>query len=416
MNRYITTFLHTVTAILALLCLPSCSVEKQLDKANEKLMAQYQTLPALQSLPERPLSWQRAIAMLDNNTEIKQLQMQIDTARRDKERVYRDLIPSLDLGHYYNTALLKSNSAYGRNTSFNINIIFSIPALSQLPMDHYLRTLAHFKAEQNLLLKKRELVARLWQYFHEYELDMRKDAMEDANPSVRTADLTLIKREREIRERERSLKISMMLNDFSARWIPVADTTPNINWNSYRKMAVVPDKLTQTQMALRLESARLQKLGVALRYMPDVHVNFYSPSLFSVTGGETTGFMNGAKDVRMNLNTYMQIDTRLDIWSDWAQAKENYKLVEQELTRQMYQYRNKMELLLDSWHAYDDWLKSTQDYILFRRNQGVCDAGSVQELYREDLSLQKEMLDQAGANLERECALIQEYGLPDEHN
>ena len=160
----------------------------------------------------------------------------------------------------------------------------------------------------------------------------------------------------------------------------------------------------------------MTKLGVGLQYLPNVHLNFYSPTLFSVTGGSTEGFMNGAEDVRVNLNIYTQLDTRLDIWSQWAEAKENYKLVEQELTQQMYEYRNKMELLLDSWKTYDDWMRSTQAYIAFRRSQGVCDAKSVQEIHQEDLALQKDLLDQAKKNLERECALIQEYGIPGHSN
>lgn len=125
--------------------------------------------------------------------------------------------------------------------------------------------------------------------------------------------------------------------------------------------------------------------------------------------------MSGAEDIRLNLNAYMQLDSRLETWSDWAIVKENYHLVQQDLTRQMYDYRNKMELLVDSWKAYDEWLTSTRAYIDFRRSQGVCDPQSVQELYKEDLQLQKEIQDQATKNLERECALIQEYGMPDQH-
>ena len=130
-----------------------------------------------------------------------------------------------------------------------------------------------------------------------------------------------------------------------------------------------------------------------------------------VSGGTTDGFLSGETDVRMNLNTYLQLDTRMEIWSEWAMAKENYHLVQQELTQKMHEYRNKMQLLLESWKAYDDWKRSTEDYLEFRRTQGVCEASGIKELYDEDLDLQKEMQEQEDKNIERECALIQEYGL-----
>lgn len=411
MNRLLT-ILVTVSASALLLLQTGCSLSKRMDSARQDLMNEYQAMPEWNTLPQKRISWQQAVAMLENNVEMQQARLRINKTRRECERVYRDLIPLLDLGYYYNSALLKSADNYSTNSSFNVNTIFSIPALTQLPMDHYCRALEHFKAEKELELKRRELLAKLWQYFNEGLLEQQLRAMEEATPANQAADLQLRNRERELRERERSQKICQLLNNYSARWILMPETAPKINWQQYRKLAKVPDELTQTQMALTLEAARLSKLGVGLQYLPNVHLNFYSPALFSVTGGSTEGFLNGADDVRINLNIYSQIDTRLDIWSQWAEAEENHKLVEQELTQQMYEYRNKMELLLDSWKTYDDWMHSTQAYIAFRRSQGACDAQSVQEIHQEDLALQKELLDQAKKNLERECALIQEYGIP----
>lgn len=411
MNRLLT-ILVTVSACALFLIQTGCSLSKRMDSARQDLMKEYRTMPEWNTLPQKRISWQQAVAMLENNVEMQQVRLRINKTRRECDRVYRDLIPLLDLGYYYNRALLKSSDNYSTNSSFNVNTIFSIPALTRLPMDHYGRALEHFKAEKELELKRRELLAKLWQFFNEGLLEQQLRAMEEATPANQTADLQLRNRERELRERELSQKICQLLNNYSARWILIPETAPNINWQQYRKLAKVPDELTQTQMALTLEAARLSKLGVGLQYLPNVHLNFYSPALFSVTGGTTEGFLNGADDVRINLNIYSQIDTRLDIWSQWAEAEENHKLVEQEITQQMYEYRNKMELLLDSWKTYDDWMHSTQAYIAFRRSQGACDAQSVQEIHQEDLALQKELLDQAKKNLERECALIQEYGIP----
>ena len=412
MKRYFSTIFLMMALLLVL---PSCSVEQRIGDAREDLMEKYHNLPKWQSLPVKEIGWEKALALLENNLELQNARLQVKKAKQDRDDVYKDFIPLVDLGYYFNTALLKSNSYYSRDSSFDVNVIFSLPAITRLPIDHYTRSLALFRAEKNLELKRRELVARLWQVFRQNELDRNRREMEDAGTDTLTADMKLRRHERELQDREQSQRLCALLNDYTARWVPKPSTLPKVNWQNYRKLALVPDELTQTKMALILESARLRKLGVGMRYLPNVRLNFYSPTLFSISGGSTEGFMSGAEDIRLNLNAYMQLDSRLETWSDWAIVKENYHLVQQDLTRQMYDYRNKMELLVDSWKAYDEWLTSTRAYIEFRRSQGVCDPQSVQELYKEDLQLQKEIQDQAAKNLERECALIQEYGMPDQH-
>lgn len=404
--------LHVILSAAAVL-LSACSVTERVGDAQEELMARYRSLPDWESLPVRSLSWERAIALLEEqNLEMQRARKNVKEAQNQRDRVYRQFIPLVDIGYYFNTALMKSEGrSYSNYSNFDVNIIFSLPDLMRLPVDHYTRSLTLFKAEQDLEQKRRELVAKLWQAFRESYLEQRKRDTEDAGTDARMADKELKERERTLQSREKTQSLCALLNDYTARWQPNAVTMPKVSWRQYREKAQVPDALTQTQMALALEAARLQKLGVVVRYLPSARVNFYSPSLFSVSGGTTDGFLSGETDVRMNLNTYLQLDTRMEIWSEWAMAKENYHLVQQELTQKMHEYRNKMQLLLESWKAYDDWKRSTEDYLEFRRTQGVCEASGIKELYDEDLDLQKEMQEQEDKNIERECALIQEYGL-----
>lgn len=399
--------------LLCALLLTACSVEKRLESARHDLLEEYRAIPDWQKLPVKSLSWQQALIMLEKNLELQRAQLNILEARQQRDRVYRDFIPIVDIGHYYNTALLRGNDNTPSSSSFDVNILFSIPALTQLPIDHYTRSLALFKAEKDLELKRRELTAKLWQLFREQALKRQRHAVEDTSPEIRQADRQLKAEERELEQRDSTRELCALLNDYSARWQPMADTLPEISWQEYRKLATVPDELTQTMMALTLESARLQKLGTGLQYLPDIHVNFYSPTLFSSSGGTTEGFFSGGKDVRMNLNIYQELDTRMETWSQWAMAKENYKLVQQELTHQMHEYRHKMQLLLDSWKTYDRWKRSTISYMQFRRTQGECEPEAITELHNEEIALQKEILEQEQKNIERECALIQEYGLPD---
>ncbi len=399
--------------LCGVLLLTACSVDQRVEEARAELMTTYTQLPDYQTLPVRQLSWGKALQMLEaNNLELQHAQYSINQANEQLKKIYTDFIPIVDIGQYFNRALIKGKNSYASSAAFDVNIFFNIPAITQLPVNHYTRQLQVFKAEQDKELKRRELVARLWQYFRDTQITADDHAAEDAFPDAKESDQKQKLRERELQTRDKTLQLCALLNDYSARWQPVTSSLPRIHWNSYRKKTELPDPLTQTIMALTLEAARLQKLGIGLRYLPNIHVNFYSPSLFSSSGGTTSGFMSGDTDVRMNMNIYFQLDTRLEIWSEWLMAKENYRLVQEELTQKMFDHRNKMQLLLDSWKAYDDWKASTQDYINFRRSQGACTPTELRKLYNEDLQLQKEMLEQDKKNLERECALIQEYGLP----
>lgn len=399
-------------SVILLFCAGSCTVNQRITSAQDKLLEQYRQIPNWDQLPRKALSWRQAVGMLEQNIEMQKARASIKEATRQLNRVYTDFIPFVDIGHFYSGALIKGDSPSPNYGTFDVNVIFSLPSLMRLPVDYYTRSLQLYRVQQETKRKHRELIAKLWQLYRNNDLAIKRIQNEDAVHDAQPGKLILKQRERDLQQREREQQLCALLNDYSARWQPVTSSMPDIQWQDYKKLTQTPDELTQIAMALALESARLQKLGVGMRYLPDFHINFYSPSLFSMTGGSSGGFMSGDTDVRVNLNAYLQIDTRLEIWSDWAQAKENYHLVEEELTQNMHEYRNKMHMLLDSWYAYDEWKSSTQDYIRFRQSQSFYTPEELSKLYAEELQIQTELLEQESKNIERECALIQEYGLP----
>lgn len=62
--------------------------------------------------------------MLEKNLELQRAQLNILEARQQRDRVYRDFIPMVDIGHYYNTALLRGNDNTPSSSSFDVNILF----------------------------------------------------------------------------------------------------------------------------------------------------------------------------------------------------------------------------------------------------------------------------------------------------
>ncbi|MBQ3240332.1 MAG: hypothetical protein IJB00_04015 [Akkermansia sp.] len=119
-----------------------------------------------------------------------------------------------------------------------------------------------------------------------------------------------------------------------------------------------------------------------------------------------------AEDVRLDMNSYFSLDTRLTTWDEHQTARAQHELLVQQLKQKMYEHREKIALLMRSWKEYGDWRRAMEEYVAFRRVQGATDPESARKMHAEAVNMQKSILDQDRKNLDRECALIQEYGLP----
>lgn len=393
----------------------SCSVDKMLDESRTELTRTYDELPPFETLPVRVLSWQQAWATVEkNNLDMQQAVQSVKDAKKKQDSVFRNLIPQVNMGYYYSMALFgndeETSAPDGR---FDINIIFSIPELINLPIEYYTAALATFKAEQNLEQKRRELVSRLYKLFREEEIQVASDgADDDLWQDAPETSAHNLRKQRELQQRERWLQICAFLNNYDARWRLHSGSIPRISPEDYKEKMKRPGDVSVTLAAMELEASRLRKLGVALDYWPSLHVSFYSPTLFNMSGGNMGGFMK-VDDVRLDMNSYFSLDTRLTTWNEYQDAKVQHKLLEQQLRQRMYEHREKIALLIRSWKEYGDWKQAMKEYITFRRMQGATDPESARKMHAESIAIRKNILDQDKKNLERECALIQEYGLPE---
>ena len=393
----------------------SCSVNEYLDTARAELKESYDKLPAYETLPRRTVSWQQAWAMVEkNNLELKQARQTLDDARRKENNTFRNLIPQVNLGYYYSMALFGNNQeTYTPNGRFDINIIFSIPELINLPIDYYTAALTTYKAEQNLEQKRRELISRLYKLFREEEIQIASDGADDDlwqdDPETNAHS---IRKQRDLQQRERWLQICAFLNNYEAHWQLHSGSIPRITPKDYKEKMKRPGDVSVTLAAMELEASRLRKLGIALDYWPSLHASFYSPTLFNMSGGNMGGFMK-MDDVRLDMNSYFSLDTRLTTWNEYQDAKVQHELLLQQLKQRMYEHREKIALLMRSWTEFENWKQAMEEYIHFRRSQGATDPENARKMHSESISIRKSILDQDRKNLERECALIQEYGLPE---
>ncbi len=399
----------TLTSFLLLL-LTACSATRRVEELNAEYQKAYSEIPAYESLPMRSLSWQEAVEKLHkNNLEIRELNRQYENSKYNLGSTLRSLIPLLDVGYYYN-APVKWGSGSPSSSNFNINIFFNLPQLVRMPVERYTNALAAIKADVDRRRKIRELEAKLYKTFREHALLERELQLEKEKPQQDPATAKTTHEAYAEKKRLAWATLCTLLHDHSARWEPNSAGLPNIHLKQYRERAKAPDKLFITTIALQAEAARLNKLGVLIQFVPSANINFFSPSLFTASGGTTDGFMRNADDVRVTFNSYVTLDTRLETWHDFKDAKLGEKLAKEAIDQSMREHREKISTVLRSWQQYEDWKLSLQEYIAFRNSQGVTSFDEALSKSEESQKIGKEQITQERSNLERECAAMQEYG------
>ncbi len=409
-----TSSLHHLCFFALSLLLVACSASEQIEKLNADYGKYYAQIPAFEALPVHRLTWQEALQKVEtNNLEYRELQRQSENSRYQLGRTLRSLIPMLDAGYYYNAPLRWGEGEPTRG-DFNINIFFNLPQLVQLPVERYTDALNIIKADTELKSKRRELSAQLYQIFREYELLRREEQLEEEKRLADDAAQKLVLEGFAEKKRLQWGKLCRLMNDYSARWEPDATGLPVIRLADFRRRAKAPDKLFMTNISLRAEAARLQKLGVLIRFMPTAQINFFSPSLFRASGGTMDGFMRNADDIRINLNSYITLDTKLENYHDFQDVRKGEELTKELQLQHIREHKDKMESVLRSWEQYEQWRLSLRDYVRFRNSQGVPDFEEAARRHQEALEIEQSLIEQQRANLERECAAIQEYGWQEE--
>lgn len=397
--------------LAAILTGSGCAIEDVVSERVEELDKEFAKVPAYEAMPVCELSWEAALEkMLRENHELIRARNEIESAKNNCKSVWLNLVPLVNIGYFYNTALL-GNSAdyYGDESTYNLNIIFNIPALTRLPVDHYVAQLALFRAEKNLELKKRELASKL--YKHAKEAALSEESFRDAKKYAKREQLEEIERKRAEELRTQWMECVNLLGDATTRF-RITGEIPPIPFDDYLKRSRKIDPLVATLMAMELEASRLAQIGIKLNYWPTVTVNFYSPALFSYSGGNQEGFYGREKDLRMQLDFFVQLDTQLSTYFSLKEAEAAHELLEKTLKMQMIERREKIALILLSQEEYVRWKKTAKRYENFLERQNADSAESVLERRKNLRAFRETLTSRERENIEREAALILEYGIP----
>ena len=370
------------TALCFCLCATvcaSCSVDRHMEKKAGELMARMDAVPDWRQLPRKEISWHQALAMMmERNIDLKKSEQSLKTTKRSVINVFTQIIPGVNLDWMLTKELSDLAKVTASDVEYNTNILFNMPSLTQIPFDYYSAKAAVYTAEKTLEMKKRELVARLYQQVLSY--------------------------------RNAQISYNNQLSSLPYDDDGVQKKKLDLERGRYRAASRQLDLLVVTMVAMELEASRLQVLNAKLKFFPSVDINFYSPTLFSSTGGTYGGFFAGAGDMKVNMSLREELDTRLTSWFQYKSAKESHELLQREVVMELQRRRIKIAALLESRRRFELWQGVLMKEIAFKESRLSVSGDEYLEQRKDIRKMYADLDNEASKNAEVEAALIMEYG------
>lgn len=401
---------------LAVLCaaLTGCSLSEHVERVSERVEKQYAETLVWEELPERTISWEQALSLLRrSNLDLKEAQHAIDRAERERLSVYTDMIPSVSYYGYATKTIADLTQTWSQDDlTQNINVSFNLPTLTQIPYRVYAAEARAYAAEKAKEGKIRELESKLYQLLRKQELNARLSAHEERNgrPDSKEDPVQLLQRTSD--GHKHYAEIAKLLGDYSARWNILPETMPHLRWEEYEPRLDKLDPLIVCQFAMKLEQARMAQYSIALRYLPTLNTNLYSPSLFSSTGGTYSGAFLDSHDTRLNMNISYSLDTRLAQWQQYRDSKDSYERAKGEVAAALMDHKDKIAALRRSMSDYNAWRSYMHKRMDYLRQAPAETASDFLARQKELADMERELLTQESKGIESEAALILEYGLP----
>lgn len=391
----------------------SCSLEKHMERKTGELIKKMDTVPEWSQLPRQEISWNQAVAlMMERNIDLKKSEQSLKTTKRAVVNVFTQIIPGVNLDWMLTKELSDLSKVTADDVEYNTNILFNMPSITQIPFDYYSAKAAVYTAEKTLEMKKRELISRLYQQTISY-----RNAQISYNNQLKSLpyDDDGVQRKKLDKEWKKSLDeisqgFATLLGSMEARWLIKPETMPRLDWEKYKAASKKLDLLVVTMAAMELEASRLQVLNARMNFFPSVDINFYSPSLFSSTGGTYGGFFAGAGDMQVNMSLREELDTRLTSWFQYKSAKESHDLMQRSVVMDLQKRRIKIATLLESRRRYELWRGVLLKEIAFKESRLSASGDEYLEQMKDIRKMYTDLDNEAAKNAEVEAALIMEYG------
>ena len=329
------------------------------------------------NLPERVLDWPAAVAVMhEKNLKLRQARTDVTNAQESVRQVFKDLIPSLNLRAGVTKRLTDISAISPDDVTLSADSFFNVPGVVNLYSRFYAARLLEMRTRVVHELTEREQMIELYRlFFSAVELhDQRSrlerqrataQAMEQADPftgrlmqtEVQTLDLALARDVKGLQDR-----LSEILGSRDYRWVLATNGLPDLRYQENPLPLGDTNRVAQMQMrllAIELEAARAQLLGMKLRYWPELNIFVSGPPIYSRRGG-TERFWD-AEDVQASADLFWTIDTRGNLSRSIRQTKRQQDLQKERYRQESLTLMNRLiftQQLIDSVKAQLDQVEN----------------------------------------------------------
>jgi hypothetical protein len=313
---------------LTALVLSACSSpQKKVAGHMDRLRHAWETnLQAQTSLSERVLDWPSAVDLVfSHNLKLAQARTEITNAIENVRQVYKDLIPTLTMRAGVSKQLAELANLTENDFTLSADSFFNVPGVVSFGSRLYAARLYAIRAQAAYELAEREQLIELYRLFYSAEelrdqntrLGMRHAtaiAMEQVDPfsgqvmrtEMETLNLGYLRDLKGFQDRA-----SDVLGSREYRWIFSTNGLPALNYYDNPLPLSDTNRVAQVQMrllAVELEAARAQLLGMKLRYWPELNIFVTGPPIYQRTAGNEHFW--DSEEVRASADLFWTVDTR----------------------------------------------------------------------------------------------------------
>ena len=316
---------------------------KVVEQMNELRRAWDSNVVYQANLPQRVIDWHEAMGiMLAKNLKLRQMRNDLTNAQASVRQVYKDFIPTLNLQLGVSEFFTEIPGIDADDVYMNASSIMSIPGVVNFRARLYAAQLVELRARAAKELAEREQIIELYRLFYSaqefadrtVQLETQRataEAMEQVDPftgqlmitETETLELGNAREAKALQDR-----ISEALGSREYQWLLSPEGLPELRYSEAPLPLTDTNRVAQLQMrllAVELEAARAQLLGLKLRYWPELNINISSPPIYSRSAGGSETFWD-ADELRANASLYWTIDTRGNLSRTIRQTKRQQEL------------------------------------------------------------------------------------------
>ncbi|MEW6156495.1 MAG: hypothetical protein AB1813_03645 [Verrucomicrobiota bacterium] len=319
------------------------SPQKKIDRQLSNLRLEWHTnIQHQANLPERQIDWPAAVALMRNNN-LKLIQSRIDVTNSQEavRQIFRDLVPSLNLRAGVSKKLESLNTTSIDDVTFSADSFFNIPGLISFNARLYTTRLFLIRSQTAAALAERQQMIELYKLFLAAQdtltdLEHISTQRETARAFGEVDPFTGQMMTTELELKEIALRKDLdtvqqraadLLGDYSHRWVLLTNNLPELNYHLTPLPLDDTNRVAQLQLrlvAVELEAAQAQLLGIKLRYWPELNLFVSGPPLYQRAFGRERFW--DASEIRASADLFWYVDTRGQVARQVRQAKRQQAL------------------------------------------------------------------------------------------